>query len=1062
MAVTFLMTDIEGSTLLWDSDPDAMSAALAEHDEIIEQTVHASGGRLVKSKGEGDATMSVFERASDAAAAAIAVQRRLFGHEWTTTEPIKVRIALDTGEAQARAGDFFGPVLNRCARLRGAGNGGQILLSHATAREFREAPVSGARLEVLGAFRLKGLKNVERVYQLTIEGIPQQFETLRALGVRLHNLPQETASPVGREREIAEILEALRSHRLVTIWGPGGAGKTHLALRVAARLVDSLPDGAWWVDFVGLADPDLVADQVARVLGVGDPKAKNEIDDICALLSERDLVLVLDNCEHLIEHAAELASALLESCSRVQIIATSRERLRLPGESVLALGGLALPDIAANLSQTTVAPAIRLFLERAREVGASIDISDASSLELVRTVCTRVEGLPLAIELAAGALTTMDLSTLGNEMKQRLDVLDASPRRGRGAAGRRTIREAIEWSTSRITAEERRALTTCSVFSGSFSLEAARMVADCDTRVLVRLVEQSLVSRDASGTRYRLLEPIREFAAQTPGDETELIDARARFLEWVVSHTQPPDPSTVEWLDLIEADLDNVRGGLNIASQSNLRALCELALNITPYWFVRGPIAEGRAWTEAALELSKPDWVDLRAHLARELGFLAYWLGDYEASSRSYEKALALARNLGDRGLEARVLTSFGLLTEALGDLPKAKKRLEQAVLRAREVGQQRTEADSLSNLGMIAWLQGDRDEAAARYQESLQIRRAIGDAHGVAISLYNLGEAAEARGENDEARGLWREAFETNISLKDEFRAAATLRAFALSHGASHPERVAMALGASEAVIQLLGMREPASTLPPELARHRDDCIRELGVERFEELEMNGASMSLDEAARYVGLLPPAAAAKTSRTFRSDKSDAGEVLHFVREGEFWTVGSASSPIRMKDTVGLRCIAYLVANPGREVAALELAGVASEASGTRVAVVREDSGEMLDDQAKRAYRKRITDLEQDLAEAREWADDARTAKLGAELDALLKELARATGLGGRDRRAGSTSERARVNVTKAIRSAIKRIGASDAALGSHLDGTIRTGTVCIYLPDPEQAPSWRL
>jgi predicted ATPase/class 3 adenylate cyclase len=855
MAFTFLMTDIEGSALLWDEDATSMSAALAQHDFLLEQTAAAFHGRLIKSKGEGDATLSVFDRTADAACAAVELQRQLPRQEWPTSRPISIRIAIDRGEAEARGDDFFGPVLNRCARLRGAGHGGQILLSSAAALDI--STFAGGEVTELGAFQLKGLKRPERVYQLSAEDLPSTFKPLRALDVRLHNLPEEAASSVGREEEIAEALAALQSHRLVTIWGPGGVGKTHLALRVAALLVDKVADGAWWVDLVGVNDPHLVADHVAHVLGVADPKTSLTVDDLTQVLRPRDLVLVLDNCEHLLEPLAELVARLLEACANVQILATSRERFGVPGESLLSLGGLEVPSSASHTADPLSFPAIRLFLDRARDVGATIHESRASELELVGNICDRLEGLPLAIELAAASLATMDLSILAEELGHRLDVLDASTSRTRVGGGRRTIRGAIDWSFSRATEPEQRALVSCSVFAGSFSLDAARAVAECSTPVLLRLVEQSLISRNPAGNRYRLLGPVREFAEEVADLKETLKVARDRFLSWLIVQTHPTEPVSQEWLDLVESEMDNLRGGMTLASRENSRALCEIVVNLPSYWHVRGPLAEGRSWVETALTQCDDSWVDLRARLAWGHGFVTSWLGDFETSVQSFEEALRLARQIGAGALEARTLGGLGAAAQAAGDLTTAQEWLEQALVRAGQAHERRVEATSVADLGVLAAIQGDLETARDRYETGLRIQEEIGDVQGATVSLYNLGEIAEALGQNEEAARLWRKCFENfTVNLKDRYRAAATLRCFALMQAERDPERAAAALGASEAVVELVGTHEPDWFIPPRLQRLRVRCVAKLGSERFDELQLKGAAMSLEEAARYVGLL--------------------------------------------------------------------------------------------------------------------------------------------------------------------------------------------------------------
>ena len=855
MVFTFLMTDIEGSALLWDEDAPSMSAALAQHDQLVEQTVATFRGRLIKSKGEGDATLSVFDDPGDAACAAVALQKRLREHPWPTSRRIAVRIALDTGEAEGRGDDFFGPVLNRCARLRGAGHGEQILLSSAAAKELTASAFSQASVIELGAFRLKGLKQVERVYQLTAEGFPNAFGPLRALDVRLHNLPEETISSVGREEELAEALAALRTNRLVTIWGPGGVGKTHLALRVAAQLVEKVADGVWWVDLVGINDPQLIAEHVAHVLGLADPMTTHTIDDLCDALRPRDLVLVLDNCEHLLGSLSELASRLLANCADVRLLATSRERFGVPGEALLSLGGLELPPQVAQPSDARAAPAIRLFLDRAGDIGVTLDESQTTDLELVKRVCTRLEGLPLAIELAAAALATMSLSDLVEEIGERLDVLDASPSRAPG--GRRTMRGTIEWSFSRAAEEEQRALVACSVFAGSFTLQAARTIAQCRTSLLLRLVEQSLITRDTVANRYRLLAPIREFAAEVPELEDALYAARTHFLTWLIAQTEPPDPVSQGWLDALEAEIDNLRGGLTLASREDARALCEIAVNLTSYWHVRGPLSEGRAWLETGLAQCDSSWLDLLAPMKWAHGFITSFLGDYQAAARSFEEALLLARQIGATALEARILGGLGALAQALGELDTAQERLEESVARAREANEIRSEAASLGDLGVLAAIQGNLETARDRYQAGLELQERIGDLQGASVSMYNLGEVAEALGETASAARLWRKSFENySVTLKDRYRAAATLRSFALVHSEQDPERAAVALGAAEAVIQLVGPHEPTWLVPPRLARRRDECLTRLGPEHYEQLQLKGAGMSLEEAAQYIGLV--------------------------------------------------------------------------------------------------------------------------------------------------------------------------------------------------------------
>jgi tetratricopeptide (TPR) repeat protein len=477
-------------------------------------------------------------------------------------------------------------------------------------------------------------------------------------------------------------------------------------------------------------------------------------------------------------------------------------------------------------------------------------------------ICRRLDGLPLALELAAARVNVLSLPSLSARLDKGLNILSAGRR---DATDRqRTLRGAIAWSYELLTGEEQKLFRRLGVFAGGCSFEAAEYVCDSDDLDvdildgLASLVDKNLVrTNPARPDRFSMLETIREFALEQLELEAGDTIVRENLLNWLVEQTKPTELVTKEWLELIGSEIDNIRAGLEIAAQQNSRALCEIAVNVTPYWHLRGPLAEGRVWLETGLAQCDGSWTDLRARTYWAHAFITSWLGDYAASSPSFGEALSLSREIADGVLEARTLGGLGALAQAQGDLSAAQDWLERSRVRAREVHHPPIEAAALGDLGVLAALNGDLVTAHERYEAALRIQEEIGDILGASVSLYNLGEVAEALGETHEATLLWRRCFENNlVILKDRYRAAATLRSFALMQSPRDPECAAVALGAAKAVIELVGSFEPDWLIPPRLARLRDECEAKLGKERYEELQMTGAAMSLEEAAHYVGLV--------------------------------------------------------------------------------------------------------------------------------------------------------------------------------------------------------------
>jgi predicted ATPase len=513
--VTFLFTDVEGSTRRWEADAEGMRAALAAHDEVLRRVIEAHGGRLFKHTGDG--VCAAFASPRSAVDAAVAAQRAL---------ELPVRMGIATGEAELRDGDYFGAVLNRAARVMAAGHGGQILLAESTA-----ALLSGVDLLDLGPRRLRDLPTPVQVFQVQAEGLRTDFPPLRALDTSPGNLRPATTSFIGRESEVAELQAALKAHRLVTLTGVGGVGKTRLALEIAGRLADEFPDGVWFFELAAVTDPAAIPDAVAAVLGITQQPGKTVSESVAAALEGRVRLLAIDNCEHVLDAAADLIEAILAHSATVRILATSREGLGVPDEQVWPVRSL---DAAAGIESA----AVSLFVERAQGIAPSFSMVDGDEAAAVTEICQRLDGIPLAIELAASRMASMTAREMRDRLDQRFRLLVGSRR---GLERHHTLRHAMAWSYDLLDDTEKTVLDRCSVFAGGFDLQSACAVAGSDDldeyailEVLDALVRKSLLIADRSSgrTRFSTLETIRQFAEEqlvARGQASEIRAAHSRY-----------------------------------------------------------------------------------------------------------------------------------------------------------------------------------------------------------------------------------------------------------------------------------------------------------------------------------------------------------------------------------------------------------------------------------------------------------------------------------------------------------------------------------------------------
>lgn len=824
--VTFLLTDVEGSTALWDEAPEAMRVALARHDALFDDAVVRHGGTHIRPRGEGDSRFAVFSLAPDAVAAAVAIQRAFTAEAWPTPRPIRVRLGVHTGEADLRDGDYYGSAVNRCARLRGIGHGGQILLSDATTALVREAMPDGTSLLDLGQHRLKDLTQPEHVFQVIVHGLASDFPDLLSLDARPHNLPTHPTALLGREREVAEVCTLLQGDvRLVTLTGPGGTGKTRLSLQVAADLLGDFEHGVFLVELAPISDPVLVPSTIAQVLGVRDVGGRPVLDGLKDYTRGKSLLLVFDNFEQILP-AASVVSDLLAASPRLKVLVTSREPLRLRGEHEYAVLPLALPDAphAATPGAVSRFPAIALFAQRAQAIRADFALTTENA-PAVAEICARLDGLPLAIELAAGRVRLLTPQMMTERLERRLRLVTGG---ARDLPDRQqTLRNTIAWSHDLLDEGERRLFRQLAAFVGGWGVEAAEAVCDLgDSGVLdvdlldclESLISKNLIRRseDSDGeARFGMLETIREYALERLEESGEGGRVRRRHAKYylVVAERAGPELRGAEqwaWLNRLEAEHDNLRAALQFCiEQDEAEIGLRLGEALSHLWEVRGHRTEGRARLAEVLRLTGTRaHPRSRANVLDELGYFALDQGDQAAARTCHEESLAIMRALGDKRGIARSLDGLAWVANDVGDFSTGHALHEESLAIAREVGDRRGIALALSGLGYVASVRRDHAEARTLAEESLAIMRALGDRREVARTLAHLGAVAVDQEDHARARGLLAESLAIARELGDPRVVIDGLETSAyLAVAVGRPDRAARLQGAAEALRDTIGV---------------------------------------------------------------------------------------------------------------------------------------------------------------------------------------------------------------------------------------------------------------
>lgn len=834
--VTFLFTDIEGSTSRWEHEPEAMQAALARHDAILRDAIESHGGIVFKTVG--DAFYAVFPQPGDALAAAIDAQRVLQAETWDARlGAIRVRMGVHTGQAERRGPDYFGQPLNRVARLMSSGHGGQILLSAATSALVQATLPEGATLRDLGERRLKDLLRPEHIYQITVVGLPDQFPPLKTLDLRPNNLPIAPTPLVGRDRDLSKVRGMLLTPdvRLVTLLGPGGMGKTRLSLQVAADLSDDFADGLYFIALAAVTEGEFVLSTIAQTLGVHEAPGESLHDALLNYVRDKKLLLVLDNLEQVIEPAAEIVADLLAAGAGVKMLATSRITLKVRGEHEYPVPPLALPDPRhlPPLDALAEYPAIQLFIQRATASKPGFALTPANA-PAVAQICAMLDGLPLAIELAAARTKLLPPPALLQKMapaksggiSARLRVLTGGARDM--PVRHQTLIDTIAFSYDLLTEDEQALHRRLAVFVSGWTYDEAEAIvaAAGDLQLdmldgLESLVEKSLIRQseedDGADVRFNMLQVIREFGLlrlDEANEGTSLRQAHAdhflQFAEEADGNLSGADQAT--WLNRLETEHDNLRAALAWARDAHESTFgLRLAGMLCRFWQTRGYLTEGRTWIEEflVLDAGKADPAT-RARVYFRLGGILVQQGEYAAADQANEQALAIYRQAGDRRGEMQVLNGLGLAALFRGDYARAESIYSESLAIARE-SNDKAIPTLLLNLGIVVYRQSDFDRAQAYFEESERQARQQKDVRIVGLALGNLGQVAMARQDYSGAVRAYRESLKLAWELGLQFEMATIMEYLAEAMTKlGETQSAARLFGMAEALREEIGAKRP------------------------------------------------------------------------------------------------------------------------------------------------------------------------------------------------------------------------------------------------------------
>ncbi|HXY94525.1 MAG TPA: adenylate/guanylate cyclase domain-containing protein [Acidimicrobiia bacterium] len=879
--VTFLFTDLESSTRLWEEHPDAMRGALARHDTIVQGAIGEHDGVVVKTTGDG--VHAAFATARDAVGAAVAAQLALQHEPWEDTGALRVRIGLHTGVCELRDGDYYGTAVNRAARLMAVAHGSQIVCSQVTADLVDTEPERAITFLDLGEHRLRDLGAPQRIFQVAHAELRADFPELRSLDSYPGNLPLQLSAFVGRDDELAELSKLLPRERLVTITGTGGVGKTRLALQAAAAALPAYPDGAWFVDLAPVSDPDYVATEIATTMALPEHRQGSAEDALMRALAHRDALVVLDNCEHLVDAAARVADLIVRRCPNITLLATSQETLGVEGEATFGLRPLPVGDAGM------------LFAERAAAARHGFDLS-GDNVITVAELCRRLDGIPLAIELAAARVASMSPHAILERIDERFRLLAQGRRTAR--ARHQTLRAAVEWSYGLLEPDEQTVFDRLSVFAGDFTLEAAESVVSdeaVDTLdvldLLAGLVAKSMVLLDDTGTvdHYRLLETMRDFGQERLADPGELPAFEARHAAYYLDLVVQAEPGYLgrddtAWCERVTSEYANVRAALAWTREHDPAEHEKFVFSLVRFWRNTGQLPEGFAWITGAMPIHGPAAPSQRADALAAAGSIAVNFSRYDQGLALFEQSLACSAEAGEPP-RSLALTGLGLVALQQSRPDDAQRFGEESVRVARADGHPYLLAEALAAAGLMTGLTSDDPRAVEFADEGLSIARDLGNRTLLTAALEAAGMARyrtdprRAIGFFDESLALGRPTgvvdaqtrfikAVAHLTLREPAASAAELCiALPLMRENGGPYYQSMALGLAAALLTRADtdvavrnlavvdrLREdgvfigaPRDVEMQLMLRHRFEEV--LGPERFTALWAEGRAMALDDA---------------------------------------------------------------------------------------------------------------------------------------------------------------------------------------------------------------------
>jgi predicted ATPase/class 3 adenylate cyclase len=782
-AITLLFSDIEGSTQRWEERPEAMVSALHRHDQLMRGAIEANRGHIFKTVG--DAFCAAFSHAADGVAAALDAQRALAAEDFSAVGGLRVRIAVHSGTTHERDGDYFGPTVNRVARLLAVVHGEQVVISGEAAQLLVDALPGQAELRDLGSHRLKDLVEPEHAWQLTAPGLRDVFPPLLSLGSLPNNLPRQVTALIGRDEVVAEVEALIEQSPLVTLVGTGGVGKTRLALQAGADVLDGSGDGVWFVELAPLSDPSLVAVTIASTLGLREQPERPVLETLLRYLKNKRLLLILDNCEHVIVETARIAEAILRDCPNVRLLATSREALRISGEQPYRMPSLAVPKdgAARTVAEALQYGAAALFTQRATIADAKFRLSDANA-PVVGEIVRRLDGIPLAIELAAARVKVLTLPQIAKKLDERFAVLTGGSRTA--LPRHRTMRALIDWSYDLLSPEEQRLFGRLAIFAGGWTLDTAGEVCAGDDvlDLLSALVDKSLIVAEPAGEqqRYGLLESTREYARERLAQSGELetiARAHAEAYLALAERLHSAFDSTPDrvWLSQTEPELENWRAALawSLGERNDVLLGQRLTAKLGDFWHSYGA-SEGLRWVRTALEVvdeTTPASVVAQLDLAE--GLLYESLGRISLSHIPAQRALSRFHELDDQMGVAYAQHILGSSLAQHGRIADGEVLLRAALEVSRKHGGRRLTGRTLRRLATARVHAGDRATARSLYAEALEIFKAAGAERNVAFVATFLAELEFQEGDAEAAVRLAAEALASDREVPDRIRAMFT-----------------------------------------------------------------------------------------------------------------------------------------------------------------------------------------------------------------------------------------------------------------------------------------------